>query len=60
MVMTAPGWPRKVATCIPMLYSFASDLDPRAKMRDFHKVLTLISNLNLLIIPTIMILFMLS
>jgi hypothetical protein len=32
--------------CIPMLYSFAFVLDPRAKMRGFHKALTLISNLT--------------
>jgi hypothetical protein len=31
---------------IPMLYSFAFVLDPRAKMRGFHKALTLISNLT--------------
>jgi hypothetical protein len=31
---------------IPMLYSFAFVLDPRAKMRGFHKELTLISNLT--------------
>jgi hypothetical protein len=29
-----------------MLYSFAFILDPRAKMRGFHKALTLISNLT--------------
>jgi hypothetical protein len=31
---------------IPMLYSFAFVFDPRAKMRGFHKALTLISNLT--------------
>jgi hypothetical protein len=31
---------------IPMLYSFAFVLDPRAKMRGFHMTLTLISNLT--------------
>jgi hypothetical protein len=31
---------------IPMLYSFAFVLDPRAKMRGFHKALTLISKLT--------------
>jgi hypothetical protein len=30
---------------IPMLYSFAFVLDPRAKVRGYHKALTLISNL---------------
>jgi hypothetical protein len=36
----------KYWTCIPMLYSFIYVLDPRAKMRGFHKALTLISNLT--------------
>jgi hypothetical protein len=31
---------------IPILYSFAFVLDPRAKMRGYHKALTLISNLT--------------
>jgi hypothetical protein len=29
-----------------MLYSFAFVLDPRAKLRDFHKALSIIPNLN--------------
>jgi hypothetical protein len=31
---------------IPMLYSFAFILDPRAKIRGFHKALSLISQLT--------------
>jgi hypothetical protein len=31
---------------IPMLYSFAFVLDPRAKLRGFHKALSIISNLT--------------
>jgi hypothetical protein len=36
----------KYLNCIPMLYLFAFVLDPRAKMRGYHKALTLISNLT--------------
>jgi hypothetical protein len=36
----------KYSNCISMLYSFAFVLDLRAKMRGFHKALTLISNLT--------------
>jgi hypothetical protein len=36
----------KYWACIPMLYSFIYVLDPRAKMRGFHKAPTLISNLT--------------
>jgi hypothetical protein len=31
---------------IPILYAFAFILDPRAKMRGFHKVLQILSSLN--------------
>jgi hypothetical protein len=36
----------KYWNCIPMLYLFVFVLDPRAKMRDYHKALILISNLT--------------
>jgi hypothetical protein len=36
----------KYCNHIPMMYSFAFVLDPRAKMRGFHKELALISNLT--------------
>jgi hypothetical protein len=36
----------KYWNCIPMLYSFVFVLDPRAKMRGYHKALILISNLT--------------